>query len=297
MPSHYHMMARAIERLAETDAEQLPMETVAAELGLSRAHFQRLFVDYVGLSPHRYRQYLHLEGAKADLRAGGSVLEAALANGFSGPGRLHDTLVQFESMTPGEFKQGGLPLVWGVHESIFGAYLLALSPRGISALFFLENAEAVEAALAALSRQYPEAALRHAPAETAPVAARLFCLAEGGDPAPLRLWVRGTNFQVQVWRALLRIPTGSCVSYRQLAASLGRPSASRAVGQAVGANPISWLIPCHRVLRGTGGLSGYRWGPERKRRLLAWELAQENVAQLKPAGDDEIFAGAKRMLP
>lgn len=292
MPSHYQMMARAIQRLAEPEAEHLPMEALAAELGLSRAHFQRLFTQYVGLSPHRYRQYLHLEGAKTDLRAGRSVLDAALANGFSGPGRLHDALVQFESMTPGEFKQGGLELQWGVHESVFGPYLLALSPRGISALHFLPAPEETQSALDVLGLQYPEAALRHAPGETAPVAARLFQVSRQVERLPLRLSVRGTNFQVQVWRALLRIPSGNCVTYREVAELVGKPTASRAVGQAVGANPVSWLIPCHRVLRAGGGLSGYRWGAERKRCLLAWELAQKNAAALDTAGDVEI---AKRV--
>lgn len=265
-------MAQAIRRLADPACAGEPIDVVAAELGLSRAHFQRLFHDYVGLSPHRYRQHCQLQAAKASLRAGASVLEAALAHGFSGPGRLHATQVEFESFSPGEYKRGELPLQWGTHTTLFGPCLLAISARGVAALFFLPDSGDTTAALADLQAQYPEAVLQAAPEATAPFAERLFAPSAGGHPWRVR--VRGTNFQVQVWRALLRIPPGQCVSYQHLASAMGKPGASRAVGQAVGANPVSWLIPCHRVLRADGALSGYRWGPDCKRRLLAWESAQ-----------------------
>ncbi|KAF0095332.1 MAG: AraC family transcriptional regulator [Puniceicoccaceae bacterium 5H] len=292
MASHYELMGRALCRLADPDAEELSMEDLGAALGLSRAHFQRLFSQYVGISPHRYRQFVQLERAKGTLRAGGSVLDAALNSGFSGPSRLHDALVQFESMTPGEFKRGGLLLRWGVHGSIFGPYLLALSPRGISALYFYPTAaEAAEKGRLDLLRQYPGAVLEHDLKATTPVAERLFQRNDWATDANLNLYVRGTNFQVQVWRALLRIPGGTCVTYQQVADAIERPTAARAVGQAVGTNPVSWLIPCHRVLRSDGGLSGYRWGSDRKQRLLAWELAQNKSASpTEEAGTDEPFA-------
>jgi AraC family transcriptional regulator of adaptative response/methylated-DNA-[protein]-cysteine methyltransferase len=203
------------------------------------------------------------------------VLDAALAVGLSGPGRLHDQFVALEAASPGEFKArgAGLEIRWGVHASPFGDAMVALTRRGVSRLAFLGDGGAA-AEGDALAAAWPGAELRRDDAGTAAVALAMFACRADAPP----LWVRGTNFQIAVWRALLRVPEGAVCTYGDLAAAIGRPSAARAVGQAVGANPVAYLIPCHRVIRGVGALGGYRWGPARKRAMLAWEAARSERA-------------------
>jgi AraC family transcriptional regulator of adaptative response/methylated-DNA-[protein]-cysteine methyltransferase len=268
----YERIEAAIRFLQEHRLEQPTLAEVAEHVGLSPQHAQRVFKRWAGVSPKRFVQHLTLEHAKRLLAESQSVLETTFAVGLSGPGRLHDLAVALEAATPGELKSGGegVQIAWGVHSSPFGPCQLAVTDRGICWLAFLPDR--AQDALEQLQATWPRAALREEPRRTGSVAAELFASPLRGDAAgTLRLLVRGTNFQVQVWRALLRIPPGAVASYSQLAGLLGRPRATRAVASAVAANPISLLIPCHRVLRTTGHLGGYRWGLDRKRALLAWE--------------------------
>jgi len=273
------MVAAAIERLA-TDWQAPPdLESLAAEAGLSPGHFQRLFKRHVGISPKRFAQFVTLGHARRLLREGAGLLEASLDLGLSGPSRLHDLFVVAEAMTPGEYKAAGagLEIRWGVHDGPVGRALLATTPRGVCWLSFLTAGETgVERHLAELRRDWPAATLVEDPAATAHAAARAFGAAAkvAAADGPLTLHVRGTNFQIKVWQALLTIPFGQVTTYAGIARCIGHPTSARAVGNAVGANPISLLIPCHRVIRGTGVLDNYRWGPVRKRALLAWEAAQ-----------------------
>jgi AraC family transcriptional regulator of adaptative response/methylated-DNA-[protein]-cysteine methyltransferase len=213
-------------------------------------------------------QYLTLGHAKRSLRESASVLDAAFDAGLSGPGRLHDLFVSHEGLTPGEWKAqaAGLELRYGWHGSPFGDCVIVAAPRGVCGLAFRDGSRADT--LADLARNFAGAKMTEDAAATAPLAARAF---GGGD---LHLVLRGTPFQIKVWEALLRIPPGAVISYADLAARIGQPGSARAVAGAVAFNPVSWLIPCHRVLRGDGSITGYRWSPTRKRVLLAWEAAQ-----------------------
>lgn len=287
------LVARAAATLAA--AEQAPpLAALAAQAGLSPAHFQRLFSHWMGVSPKRYRQYLGGRRAGAVLRAGGDLLEAAGEAGLSGPGRLHDLMVAVAAASPGEVRSGGagLALAWGLAATPLGTAFVASGPRGVAKLSFLEHGAgpavpdgdpavaapgSPAAALAELRADWPAATLARDDAMAAALAARLF--AGYRQPEPLHLFVRGTQFQLRVWEALLRIPEGEVTTYGALAAQLGDPAASRAVGGAVGANPVALLIPCHRVIRASGELGGYRWGESRKRLLLAAEFAWQEQAQ------------------
>jgi AraC family transcriptional regulator of adaptative response/methylated-DNA-[protein]-cysteine methyltransferase len=265
----YDRIADAITYLEKHRAGQPSLSDVAHAVHLSPSHLQRVFTRWAGVSPKRFLQYLTLKDAKARLRDGASVLDAAYDAGLSGGGRLHDLFVTIDAVSPGEFKRrgAGLEVRWGLHPSPFGPAVVATTSRGLCGLEFPDAIPA--RAAESLQRRWPEATLVHDPAATEPAAARVF--AHGPDDAPLRLMLRGTNFQLKVWEALLRIPEGRVVSYADVAAAIGRPGASRAVGNAVGANPIAYLIPCHRVIRESGALGGYRWGLTRKRAMLARE--------------------------
>ena len=268
MTSHYRTVAEAIAALAGAPAEAPPLSKLAARAELSAAHFQRVFTEYVGVSPKRFTQALLLDRAEAELAGGAGVLAAATGAGLSGPGRLHDLSVSLRAMTPGELGSGGerLRIEWAVGETLFGPAVVATTERGVCALSFVdEGAEPTEP----LRRRFPRAALveRAGTGAEALDALRRASRAQG----PLALHVRGTPFQVRVWRALLAIPAGATPSYGTLAEQLGHPRGARAVAGAVAANPIAVLIPCHRVLRKHGALGGYRWGLERKRALLALE--------------------------
>ena len=255
-------------------AEQPSLDEVAAHIGLSAWHFQRLFTRWAGVSPKRFLQYLTLSRARERLRASASVLDAALDVGLSGPGRLHDLFVSVDAVTPGEFKDAGkgLELRYGFRETSFGECLAATTPRGLCSLGFVEPGGRGEA-LEALRRQWRNAAVTEAPEDIEPVVSQIFTPQVAGGKEPLRLLLRGTNFQLKVWEALLRIPEGTVISYGALAQAIGRPGASRAVGRAVGSNPVACLIPCHRVLRSSGEVGGYRWGTARKKALLVREWA------------------------
>lgn len=263
-------MAAAIAWLSERYAEQPSLEAVAAVVGMSPYHFQRCFTEAVGVSPKKFVQFLTLGHAKEVLRRNQSVLDAAYDAGLSGPGRLHDLFVTHEAMTPGQWKArgAGLDLRYGWHDSPFGQCLIVATEQGVCGLGFERGAGKRET-FDDLMTHWPEAQPREDHALTAPFASAAF----GHDKGDLRLTLKGTPFQLKVWEALLYIPTGSVVTYTDIARALDRPDAVRAVASAVARNPISWLIPCHRVLRQTGALAGYRWDLYRKRAMLAIEGA------------------------
>ncbi|MGH8242520.1 MAG: methylated-DNA--[protein]-cysteine S-methyltransferase [Steroidobacteraceae bacterium] len=265
----YRRIEKVITHIDRNHERQPDLGELARVAGLSVFHFSREFRRWAGLSPTRYLRTLSLSAAKRELDERGSVLTAAWAAGLSGGGRLHDLFVQFDAVTPGEYKAGGagLSLRFGFAGSSFGRVLAATSERGLSYLAFADGDE--EEALAELQRRWPLAKFTRDDAAIARIARQVFTERQGRIVlAPV-----GTNFQVKVWQALLELGSRGPTNYGELAQAIGSPGASRAVGQAVGANPVAWLIPCHRVLRRDGGLGGYHWGVERKRAMLAWEHA------------------------
>ena len=277
----YERIGRAIAFLDAHAARQPSLDDAAAHVGLSPFHFQRLFLRWAGTTPKRFLQYAAAGRAGAMLREGRTVLDAALDAGLSGPGRLHDLLVSVHAVTPGEMRRGGagLAIRHGVHDTPFGPARIGVSDRGIVGLAFLERAEGGPGALA---DAWPRADLIEDGPGTAPWIARVFDRLDEAANDPLPVLLKGTNLQLQVWQALLRIPEGAVTSYKRLAAAVGRPRAARAVAGAVAANPVAYLIPCHRVLRETGALGGYRWGLERKRAMLAREALGTDVPAAAP---------------
>ena len=265
----YALVAQAIRYLRAHAQQQPTLAEVAAAVHLSEHHLQRVFAAWAGISPKRFLQYLSKEHALAALRSAQDVLGAAQASGLSGPGRLHDLLVSCEAMTPGEIKSGGagVRLNWGEADTPFGTVLAGWTPRGICYLAFLDEDGAQR--LDELRAAWPAAELQQDDAEAQRLMAQVFPATP--QPGRLHLLLRGTNFQLKVWEALLRLPPGRRVSYTQLAALAGRPKAQRAVGSALAANTIGYLIPCHRVIRESGESGHYRWGDERKVAMLAWE--------------------------
>ena len=272
--SDYAKVEKALRFLQQHAAQQPSLAEVAAEVGLSEFHFQRLFQRWAGVSPKRFLQYLTLQEAKRLLRESRSVLEASLEVGLSGTGRLHDLFLSLERMTPGEYKTkaAGLRLGWGVADTPFGPALFAGLERGLCGVDFLLG-DGADGALARLRDRWPGARLEAVPALARHHAEALAARLEG-HPAPLGLVLKGTPFQLQTWEALLRIPEGHALSYGDLATLGGTPGASRAVGTALGQNPIAVLIPCHRVIQATGACGDYRWGGARKQALLAFERAR-----------------------
>jgi AraC family transcriptional regulator of adaptative response/methylated-DNA-[protein]-cysteine methyltransferase len=273
--SDFSRVAQAIRFLTGARREQPSLAQVAAEVGVSEFHFQRIFQKWAGISPKRFLQYLTLEEAKGLLLESRSVLEASLELGLSSPSRLHDLFVTLERMTPGQFKDRaqGLTLRWTVAETPFGQALLAELEGRLCALSFLAGDDSGQA-LAELQARWPRARFQLAPEALEPVVSALASRFRGGPPQPLALALKGTPFQLRVWEALLRIPEGRVLAYGDLAKGLGEPGASRAIGTAIGQNPVAYLIPCHRVIQASGALGGYHWGAERKRAILALERAR-----------------------
>ncbi|BED99253.1 methylated-DNA--protein-cysteine methyltransferase [Aeromonas dhakensis] len=272
--SDYARIADAIRFIASQVARQPTLDEIAAHVHLSPFHFQRLFSRWAGVTPKRYLQVLTLERAKALLQESRPLLEVADTLGLSSGSRLYDHFVQLEAVTPGEYKQRGAGLVidHGVHDTPFGQAFVALTPRGVCNFSFLDE-KAPEAPLTALAHNWPEAELREAPSRTQGVIHTMFDGSKTPD-RPISLHVSGTNFQISVWRALLQIPPAKVVSYAQVASAVGNPKAARAVGLAVGANPVALMIPCHRVIQQNGKLGGYHWGETRKQAIHAWEAAR-----------------------
>ena len=268
----YERIARAIGFLRCHASTQPDLAAVARHVHLSEHHFQRLFTRWAGVSPKRFLQHLTVEDAKARIAASRSALELAGDVGLSGPGRLHELFVTIEAMSPGEYRSGGAGqrIGYGIVGSPFGPCLIASTARGICTLRFLDKNG--DDGASALEQDWPRARIELNEKPATALAQRIFGPLRSPD-RPLALLVKGTNFQIQVWRALLNIPFGALSSYGGLARTIGRPSASRAVGAAVGANSVAWLVPCHRVIRESGELGGYRWGVERKAAMLGWEAA------------------------
>lgn len=266
---HYNVMRRAIE-LIDGAQEAVPLERLAAEMGMSAAHFQRLFSAWVGVSPKRYQQYLTLGHAKALLAERFTTLAAADAAGLTGSGRLHDLFLRWEAMSPGEFaRQGaGLSIHFGWFDSPFGEALAMGTDRGLCGLAFAGECGRATA-LKDLQARWPRASYQEAPERIAPWVESAFA---GRGAAALHMI--GAPFQIKVWEALLRVPSGHVTTYSEIAQAIGSPRAVRAVGTAVGRNPVSFLIPCHRALRKSGALGGYHWGLPVKRAMLAWESAR-----------------------
>lgn len=268
----YDIVRQVIERISLDYREQPSLETLAAETGQTPLGLQRLFSRWAGLSPKAFLQAVTLDHARRLLDDGMPLLDAAFEVGMSGPGRLHDLFVTHEAMSPGDFKSRGAGLVirYGFHPSPFGQALVMTTERGLSGLAFCEPGKE-EASLADMTRRWPNATYVEDAAATAPYVGRIFEPANWSADQPLRVVLIGTDFQVRVWEALLRVPMGRACTYSALASAIGRPSASRAVGAAVGANPISFVVPCHRALGKSGALTGYHWGLTRKRAMLGWE--------------------------
>ncbi|SFT56314.1 methylated-DNA--[protein]-cysteine S-methyltransferase [Sedimentitalea nanhaiensis] len=273
---HYGVMRRAIE-LIDRDGDGLTLEALAAQMDMSPAHFQRLFSRWVGVSPKRYQQYLTLGHAKVLLRERFTTLEASNNLGLSGTGRLHDLFLRWEAMSPGEFARrgAGLTIYWGWFESPFGPALVMGTQKGLCGVgFAAETGE--EHAMQDLLSRWPDAEFVEDPMMLRPWVLTAFG-AESADPGKAPLFLIGAPFQIKVWEALLSIPSGQVTTYSEIAQAIGKPRAVRAVGTAVGRNPISWLIPCHRALRKSGGLGGYHWGLPVKRAMLAYEAARAGV--------------------
>jgi len=274
-PDDYARVRRAIAFVSERWRDQPTLEAVAGHVGLSPAHFQRLFKRWAGISPKAFLQAITLDHARVLLRDSASVLDASYAVGLSGPGRLHDLFVDHEAMTPGQYKNRGegIEMIYGFHESPFGRTLIMATPRGVSGLAFADGAAQERAALEDMTARWPRASYREDVAGTAAYAQRIFRPELWNAADPMKVVLIGTDFEIRVWETLLRIPMAQAVTYSDIARHLGAPKASRAVGSAVGRNPISFVVPCHRVLRKGGGLGGYHWGITRKQAIIGWEAA------------------------
>jgi AraC family transcriptional regulator of adaptative response/methylated-DNA-[protein]-cysteine methyltransferase len=284
MSADYALIEQAIRYIETHQGEQPSLKQVADDLHMSEFHFQRLFTRWVGISPKRFMQYLTKEYAKQLLDRSHNLLEVAYRSGLSGPGRLHDLFVTWEAVTPGDYKRKGegLRLAYGFHPSPFGECLLAASPRGVTNLVFVDRFGR-RGAFDLLRREWPLAELHEDPSATRELVEQAYGLFTNRPAGRLSLHLRGTNFQLKVWEGLLQIPAGTVVAYEDLAVSIGLPGAARAVGQAVGRNPVAVIIPCHRVIRKSGEPGGYRWGLARKHALLGWEAARQEQA-FRPAG-------------
>lgn len=270
MSLDYDTIARVIKYIDENSDAQPSLHELADDVGVSPSHLQRSFKRWAGISPKRFLQVTTASAAKELLRDHESVLDTTYGVGLSGPGRLHDLFVSVAAVTPGEYKSrgAGLTIRYGWHGTPFGRALMAVSDRGIVALYFAAEGAADEERLRA---EWSQATLVEDRDATRPIIERAF--ARDPDSSAMSVYLRGTNLQVKVWEALLRIPEGRAVTYGDVARAVGRPDAIRAVASAIGRNPISYLIPCHRVLRSTGALGGYHWGVDRKRVMLAYEAA------------------------
>ncbi len=272
----YYRIEEAIRFLERNFRHQPTLTEIAEHVRLSEFHFQRLFSRWVGISPKRFLQFLTKQYAKKLLAESRNLLEVSYGSGLSGPGRLHDLLISCEAVTPGEYQKSGagLTITYGFHPSPFGECLIAQTERGICNLRFVNRGNHAEL-LAALKKQFQKSNIVEDPGATEPLVEQIFGFAGNSPAAPLHLYVKGTNFQIKVWEALLKIPLGAVVSYQDIARQIGMPQASRAVGNAVGQNPVPFLIPCHRVIKKSGDFGNYGEGPARKKAILGWEAAQK----------------------
>ena len=286
----FRRIARAIRFIDAHYREQPRLAAIASHAGLSEFHFNRLFRRWAGVTPRQYLAFITGRAARGVLGGAASVLEASYAVGLSGPGRLHDLLVTLDAVTPGELKArgSGLEIRYGFSPTPFGTALLASTARGLCHLGFHDRG-GERAAAVRLAGEWPHACLVQDDAGAATLAARIFGARGAAGAAPLRLAVRGTNFQLKVWQALIEVGADGPTTYSEVALAAGVPGAERAVGNAVGANPVAWLIPCHNVLRADGSLGGYRWGPERKRAMLAFQA--RDIILGSPQGAGRLSGG------
>lgn len=268
---HYQLIAKALHWLCENQQEQPSLEELANHVGLSPPYLQRLFQEWTGVSPKQFLKYLTKVQAMERLRQGETVLDSAISSGLSGPGRLHDLLITTQAMTPGEAKRKGrgVDVSFGYGFTPFGEALLAWTDKGICFLGFCQE-EGKQHTRDHFNQQWPDANLTENSLEAHK---KLEAIFEKTDQENLKVWLRGSPFQLKVWEALLKLPTGSHCTYGQLAAFTGNAGASRATGSAIGRNPVSWLIPCHRVINSLGGLGGYRWGTNTKQTMIGYEAA------------------------
>lgn len=274
----YVRVRAALEFIGAQAKRQPRVEEIAAHVGLSPSHLHCLFQRWAGITPKAFLQAVTLDHARRLLRGDAPLLDASLELGLSGPGRLHDLFVAQEKMTPGEYKAGGagLAFAYGFHPSPFGEAIAVVAPRGLAGLGFVDGTDRA-AALADMRRRWPRADFHEDAAAVAPYVARAFDPASWRADEPLRVVLIGSDFEIQVWEALLKIPFGRAATYSGVAASLGRPQAARAVGAAVGRNPVSFVVPCHRVMGKSGALTGYHWGLVRKQAIIGWEAGRVAV--------------------
>jgi AraC family transcriptional regulator, regulatory protein of adaptative response / methylated-DNA-[protein]-cysteine methyltransferase len=271
----YERVRDVLANLTENWRDQPSLEELAAPVGLNAEHLQRLFTRWAGLTPKAFLQALTLDHARAMLKDSASILETSLEVGLSGPGRLHDLFVTHEGMSPGAYKTkgAGLTISYGFHPSPFGLALVLVTDHGLCGMGFSDGGGEA-ASLADMQRRWPNANYVEDSAKTAPYAARIFSPDQWRGGQPLRITFIGSDFEIRVWESLLKIPMGRAVTYGDLAASIDKPKAARAVGAAVGRNPISFVVPCHRVIGKSGNLTGYHWGLTRKRAIIGWEAGQ-----------------------
>ncbi len=271
----YNRIERAVLFLEENFKRQPDLKEVATSIGLSEYHFQRLFSRWAGVSPKRFLQFLTLEYAKELLEESRNLLDVTYAAGLSSPGRLHDLFITCEAMTPGEYKKqaAGLEIAYGFHATPFSQCLLSTTERGICGLDFVADGER-DSALEELKNRWPKATFVEDAERTRPFAERIFNAVK--DKRDLPLLLKGTNFQIKIWQALLKIPPGAVVSYNDIAAHIGQPKAAQAVGNAIALNPIGFVIPCHRVIQKVGNIGGYHWGAVRKKAMLGWEASRKS---------------------
>ena len=266
----FEIVHASIAWLANNRAQKPDLNALAAKTGYSPAHIQRVFLEWAGLSPKQFLQAMTREAAIKRLVGGASSLEASLAVGLSSPGRLHDLLITTDALTPGEIKSNGkgVQMQYGYSQSPFGLTLVAWNPRGISFLGFCHEVGAEQSAQE-LRRQWPDAELTESPGEAEKLIQQVFSDAAS---QPIRVWLRGSPFQLKIWQALMAIPEGSHATYGQIAEFVGQENAARAIGNAVGSNPLAWIIPCHRVIQKIGDIGGYRWGSHLKGAMIGKEL-------------------------
>lgn len=276
----YDRVRKALAFMTGTWREQPSTEAIAAHVGLSPSHLHHVFRRWAGITPKAFLQAITLDHARGLLRESASVLDTAYEVGLSGPGRLHDLFVTHEAMSPGEWKAHGegLTLAYGFHPSPFGEAIVVATERGLAGLGFVDDGNHA-AALADMQRRWPKARLAVDDARTAPLAQRAFDSAAWQPDTPLRVVLIGSDFEVRVWQTLLRIPLGRATTYSDIASHIGKPKAARAVGAAVGRNPVSFVVPCHRVLGRSGALTGYHWGLTRKQAILGWEAGMAGLAE------------------
>ena len=275
----YDVVRRAIGHIRGHWREQPEIEAIAEAAGVTPTELHHLFRRWAGLTPKAFLQALTLDGARQLLRDSASVLDATYEVGLSGPGRLHDLFVTHEAMSPGEWKTGGegLTVFFGFHPSPFGSALVMATERGLAGLAFADPGEE-RAALADMKARWPRAAYVEDSARTAAIARRIFDSSQWQQDKPLRVVLIGTDWEVRVWETLLQIPMGRLTTYSDIASKIHKPAAARAVGAAVGKNPVSFVVPCHRVVGKSGDLTGYHWGITRKRAMLGWEAGQVGAA-------------------